>query len=83
MTTTTTNQTNAQPLLEGVGVTKNFGGLTAVNKVDFQIYPGEIVGLIGPNGSGKTTLFDCLSRVQQIDAGKVVFNGQEITKIQF
>ncbi|MEM7532710.1 MAG: ABC transporter ATP-binding protein [Chloroflexota bacterium] len=69
-----------QPLLEGRGVSKFFGGLAAVNNVDFAIYPGEIVGLVGPNGSGKTTLFDCLSRVQTIDEGKVLFKGEDITQ---
>ena len=54
------------PLLEGRGVSKFFGGLAALSDVDFAVYPGEMVGLIGPNGSGKTTLFDCLSRVQDI-----------------
>lgn len=71
---------NHKPLLQGRGVTKHFGGLTALNDVDFAIYAGEIVGLIGPNGSGKTTLFDCLSRVQNIDGGEVYFKGQEISK---
>ncbi len=71
---------NNRPLLEGRGVTKHYGGLTALLQVDFAIYPGEIVGLIGPNGSGKTTLFDCLSRVQNIDAGKVFFKDTEISK---
>ncbi|MEK6256675.1 MAG: ABC transporter ATP-binding protein [Chloroflexota bacterium] len=71
---------NRTPLLEGSGVTKHFGGLTALNKVDFAIYSGEIVGLIGPNGSGKTTLFDCLTRVQNIDAGQVYFKGESILK---
>ena len=47
-----TQDNGSQPLLEGRGVTKYFGGLAAVNKLDFAIYPGEIVGLIGPNGSG-------------------------------
>jgi ABC-type branched-subunit amino acid transport system ATPase component len=68
------------PLLEGRGVTKRFGGLVAVQAVDFAVYPNEMVGLIGPNGSGKTTLFDCLSRVQAIDEGSVVFKGIDITK---
>jgi ABC-type branched-subunit amino acid transport system ATPase component len=71
---------NGKPLLAGEGVTKHFGGLTALYKVDFAIYPGEIVGLIGPNGSGKTTLFDCLTRVQNLDEGKVTFKGEDITK---
>ncbi|MDH3425055.1 MAG: ABC transporter ATP-binding protein [Acidimicrobiia bacterium] len=70
------------PLLEGRGVTKRFGGLVAVDSVDFAVYPGEVVGLIGPNGSGKTTLLDCLSRVQSIDEGRVFFKGTEITKLK-
>jgi ABC-type branched-subunit amino acid transport system ATPase component len=68
-----------QPLLEGRKVSKYFGGLVAVNKVDFAVFPGEIVGLIGPNGSGKTTLFDCLSRVQDISQGQVFFKGVDIS----
>jgi neutral amino acid transport system ATP-binding protein len=69
-----------EPLLDGRSVTKRFGGLIAVNNVDFQVYPDEIVGLIGPNGSGKTTLFDCLSRVQSIDEGQILFKGADITR---
>ncbi len=71
-----------QPLLEGRDVYKFFGGLAAVNGVDFAVYPGEIVGLIGPNGSGKTTLFDCLTRLQTIDKGQIFFKGQEITRVR-
>ena len=69
-----------QPLLQGHTVSKYFGGLAAVNNVDFAVYPGEIVGLIGPNGSGKTTLFDCLSRLQTIDSGEVSFKGRDVTR---
>ncbi len=68
------------PLLEGHTVSKYFGGLAAVNNVDFAVYPGEIVGLIGPNGSGKTTLFDCLSRLQKIDSGRILFRGRDVTR---
>ncbi len=76
-----TNQNNGQkPLLEGRGVTKHFGGLAALHMVDFALYPGEVVGLIGPNGSGKTTLFDCLTRVQKISAGQILFKGKDITR---
>lgn len=74
-----TKPNNLKPLLEGRGVTKHFGGLAALNSVDFKVYPGEILGLIGPNGSGKTTLFDCLSRVQQITSGDVFFKDEKIT----
>lgn len=69
-----------QPLLEGRGVSKFFGGLAALSDVDFAVYPGEVMGLIGPNGSGKTTLFDCLSRVQDISRGDVLFKGVSIGK---
>ena len=67
------------PLLEGRQVSKNFGGLAALSNVDFAVYPGEVMGLIGPNGSGKTTLFDCLSRVQEVSSGQIFFKGGEIT----
>jgi ABC-type branched-subunit amino acid transport system ATPase component len=66
--------------LEGKRVTKRFGGLIAVKEVDFVVHTGEMVGLIGPNGSGKTTLFDCLSRVQPIDEGRVLYKGRDITR---
>jgi ABC-type branched-subunit amino acid transport system ATPase component len=56
----------SKPILEGRSVTKYFGGLAALLDVDFTLYPGEIVGLIGPNGSGKTTLFDWLARTFQV-----------------
>lgn len=67
------------PVLEATGIVRRFGGLIAVDHVDIHVNPGEMVGLIGPNGSGKTTLFDCLSRVQSIDEGRIVLNGHDIT----
>ncbi|MCY3650347.1 MAG: ABC transporter ATP-binding protein [Acidimicrobiaceae bacterium] len=67
-------------LLEAARVVKRFGGLTAVDGVDIEVAPGEMVGLIGPNGSGKTTLFDCLSGIQSIDGGSVSFDGVDITR---
>lgn len=66
-------------VLEGRHVTKDFGGLRAVNKVDFEIHRGEIVGLLGPNGSGKTTLFNCISGVLQPTEGTVKVDGQDVT----
>ncbi len=74
------NPANQKPLLEGQDVSKYYGGLAALHNVDFAVYEGEIVGLIGPNGSGKTTLFDCLSRVQNINQGRVFFKGTDITR---
>lgn len=73
---------NDKPLLEGRTVSKYFGGLAAVQQVEFAVYPGEIIGLVGPNGSGKTTLFDCLSCLQKIDSGQIVFKGQDVTHMR-
>lgn len=66
-------------MLEVSGVTKTFGGLTAVDDVTFSIDDGEIVGLIGPNGAGKTTLFNTITGVLKADEGTVVFNGNDLT----
>jgi ABC-type branched-subunit amino acid transport system ATPase component/ABC-type branched-subunit amino acid transport system permease subunit len=66
-------------VLEGRNIVKNFGGLTAVDAVDFKIHKGEIVGLLGPNGSGKTTLFNCISGVLPATDGQVFVGGQDIT----
>jgi branched-chain amino acid transport system ATP-binding protein len=74
------NISNQKPIIEGRNISKYFGGVTALNNVDFIVYPGEIVGLIGPNGSGKTTLVDCLSRMQNCSQGQVVFKDVEITR---
>lgn len=60
-------------------LTKSFGGLTAVDDVEFEISEGEIVGLIGPNGAGKSTLFNTITGVYSADSGSVVFNGEELT----
>ena len=66
-------------VLEAKGVTKRFGGFTALNGVDFQLAPGERVGLIGPNGSGKSTFVNCLTGALIADKGTVRFNGADIT----
>lgn len=66
-------------LLRGVNVTKRFGGLVALNKINFHINKGEILGLIGPNGSGKTTLFNVISGFYKPDEGEVYFKGHKIS----
>ena len=65
-------------LLEGIGLSKRFGGVLALNDVDFVVEEDRIVGLIGPNGAGKTTLFNVISGVFKPTAGRVLFDGQEI-----
>ncbi|MBC8162203.1 MAG: ABC transporter ATP-binding protein [Roseiflexaceae bacterium] len=66
-------------LLDAQGITKQFGGLTAVNSVDFSIERRSISSLIGPNGAGKTTFFNMITGLYTPTSGKVLFDGQEIT----
>lgn len=65
-------------MLEVQDLTIRFGGLVAVNSVNFQVQKGSIFGLIGPNGAGKTTLFNMVSGVYKPTSGKILFDGQEI-----
>jgi branched-chain amino acid transport system permease protein len=70
------------PLLEVRGVTKRFGGLTAVDGADLTVAEGSITALIGPNGSGKTTLFNLITGNMTADAGEILFAGKRIEKLQ-
>ena len=66
-------------LLDAERIVKNFGGLTAVNRVTLQVESGQIIGLIGPNGAGKTTFLNCVAGTYAPSAGKVEFEGKETT----
>ena len=66
-------------LLDARGITKRFGGLTAVNEVSFSIPRKAIVSLIGPNGAGKTTFFNILTGLYKPTEGRVSFDGANIT----
>jgi branched-chain amino acid transport system ATP-binding protein len=68
-----------KPILEVDHATLRFGGVVALNDVDFTIYEGEILGLIGPNGAGKTTLFNAVTGVYQLTEGQVRFDGKRIS----
>jgi len=68
-------------LLKCIGVSKEFGGLEALKKVDFTVNENEIAGLVGPNGSGKTTLLNVISGVYKPDTGKVLFMNEDISKL--
>ncbi|MCL2578582.1 MAG: ABC transporter ATP-binding protein [Oscillospiraceae bacterium] len=66
------------PYLNVSGITKSFGGLVAVDGVNFHVEQGEIVSIIGPNGAGKTTVFNMLTGVYQVDVGEIVFEDHPI-----
>ena len=68
-----------EPILATSGVTKAFGGLVAVEDVDFAIPRGGIVSIIGPNGAGKTTFFNMLTGLYRPTTGRIVFDGRDVT----
>lgn len=71
--------TTREPVLRATGLIKRFGGLTAVNDVSLDIYPGEVVALAGDNGAGKSTLIKMISGVYRPDGGHIYLEGREIT----
>src|SRR5262249_26708239 len=68
-------------LLAISGLSKNFGGFAALTDVSLEVAQGGRFGLIGPNGSGKTTLINCVSGLLRNDAGSIVFNGEEVSRL--
>lgn len=75
----TTSKTEGDVVLQTEGITKRFGGLTAVDDVSVEVDEGEIVGLIGPNGAGKSTLFNCITGRLTADEGRVSLQGEDVT----
>src|SRR6266704_2155050 len=73
------NQHTGTPLLDLSKVTKYFGGLAAVQDVDLQIRPGEIVSVIGPNGAGKTTVFNLITGIYRPSSGEIQLAGQSLS----
>ncbi len=66
-----------QPIYEVRNISKKYGAVTALDDVSMQLYPGEVVGLVGDNGAGKSTLVKCLSGVHQPTSGEIILEGQE------
>ena len=71
-------QQQREPMLRVHQLVKRFGGLTAVNHVDLDVYPGEVVGLVGDNAAGKSTLIKCISGVYQPEEGEIYFEGKRV-----
>jgi branched-chain amino acid transport system permease protein len=70
----------AKPVLQATGLTKHYGGIVANHEIDFTVREGELLGIIGPNGAGKSTFFKMLTREVHPTAGRIVFNGRDITR---
>ncbi len=68
-----------KPILEVHGISKRFGAVQALQDVDFEVYAGEIVGLVGDNGAGKSTLVKVISGVHEADSGEIIFEGRNVT----
>ena len=66
------------PILEITNLTKHFGGVIAVSKIDMPVQQGQIASLIGPNGAGKTTLFNCITGLERPTGGVVKFKNRSI-----
>ena len=67
-------------LFQAEGISVRFGGIRAVDDVSFSVEKGEVFSIIGPNGAGKTTIFNLISRIYNSTEGKLIFDGQDITK---
>jgi ABC-type sugar transport system ATPase subunit len=76
--TATVLQGNGQPVLKMKGISKAFGHVQALDEVDFELYPTEVVALVGDNGAGKSTLIKILSGVYQPDAGQIFIDGKQV-----
>jgi branched-chain amino acid transport system ATP-binding protein len=73
---------NTEVLLEAKKLSKSFGGVRAVQEVDFSVLAGQIKGIIGPNGAGKTTLFNLITGVYGADSGKISFNRRSLNGLE-
>src|ERR1700753_4332835 len=68
-----------QPLLQLEGISKHFGPVQALDRVDFAVSAGEVVGLVGDNGAGKSTLVKAIAGINSPDSGKILFEGKEVS----
>src|ERR1051326_9141035 len=74
----TTPPPEGEPILKMRGIGKSFGAVRALSNVDFEVYAGEVVGLVGDNGAGKSTLIKTIAGVGPADAGEIFVEGQSV-----
>ncbi len=72
------SQRGVAPVLQGKGMVKTFGRVVGLDGVDLEVYPGEVLAIIGDNGAGKSTLIKCLSGAYTLDAGEIVLDGRPV-----
>ena len=70
------SETKQQPILQLIQINKRFGAVQALQNVDFEVYPAEVIGLVGDNGAGKSTLVKIISGVYRFDSGQYLFDGK-------
>lgn len=68
-----------EPILSIKNISKHFGGVVALKDISFDVYPGQVIGLMGPNGAGKTTLLNIIGGEYSPDEGRIIFKGMDIT----
>src|SRR3954452_225011 len=78
MSTATTNGPQGQPLLSLRGINKSFGAVQVLRDVDLDAYAGRVTALVGDNGAGKSTLIKAVAGIHPIDAGQIIWDGQEV-----
>ena len=69
-----------RPVLQIKNISKSFDGRPILKKINIEVFPGEVVGLLGPNGSGKSSLYGCVIGQYKIDGGSIFLNGKDITE---
>lgn len=72
-------QMSKAPILQAVGVTKNYGRVVALDGSDLELFPGEVLAVVGDNGAGKSTLIKCLSGAEIADEGQIILDGHEVS----
>ena len=72
-------QMSKSPILQAVGVTKAYGRVIALDGADLELFPGEVLAVVGDNGAGKSTLIKCLSGAEIPDHGQIILDGQEMS----